>query len=215
MVVSDKSKEGLWLVDKPTGISSFGVVAQLRRQTGIRKIGHAGTLDPQASGLMILLVGKQWTKKADQFLKLDKVYEVELKLGEVSSTGDSEGELMLVSEAQPSQVEVERVVRSFIGKLEQTPPAHSAIKIGGVRAYKLARAGQSPKLSPRIVTIHSVTKLAYNYPYVRFTAEVSSGTYIRSLARDIGQTLKVGAYLTALKRTRIGKYQLADAITLD
>lgn len=215
MVEKLEKKEGLWLVDKPIGISSFGLVARLRHKTGIRKIGHAGTLDPQASGLMILLAGKTWTKQSDQFLKLDKVYEVELKLGQVSSTGDSEGELQTVSTHEPSLEEVRRVLGDFVGVLSQTPPAHSAIKVGGVRAYKLARAGKAPELAARKITVHSITKLSYEYPYISFTTEVSSGTYIRSLARDIGQALKVGAYMSALKRTQIGHYKLDDAVALD
>ncbi len=210
-----EKKEGLWLIDKPVGISSFGLVARLRRQTGLRKIGHAGTLDPQASGLMILLAGKEWTKQAGQFIKLDKTYEVELKLGQESSTGDSEGELVQISDKVPSLAEVKRVIRSFVGQSAQTPPAHSAIKIDGMRAYKLARQGKSPQLKPRDINIYSISELSYNYPYIQFTASVSSGTYIRSLASDIGKLLKVGAYLSALRRIQIGQYRIDQATSLD
>ena len=209
------SGEGVWLVHKPVGISSFGVVAQVRRATGIRKVGHAGTLDPQAEGLMIILVGKEYTRQADSFLKLDKVYEVEATLGSTSATGDREGELTHISALEPSREEVEAALESFTGEIMQTPPAYSAIKIGGQRAYKLARAGQEVALEARPVTIFSLDLMAYQYPRVTFRAHVSSGTYIRSLVEDIGAHLKTGAYMSALKRTRIGENDLKNAVLID
>lgn len=209
------TREGMWLVHKPTGISSFGVVARVRRITGIRKVGHAGTLDPEAEGLMIILVGKDYTRKADSFLKLDKTYEVEATLGQTSTTGDREGELAQVSDKQPSEDEVREALRKFQGEIMQTPPVYSAIKVGGQRAYKLAREGKEVTIEPRKVTVASIELLNYSYPKLSFRADVSSGTYIRSLAEDIGATLGTGAYMSALTRTRVGDYNLDDAVHLD
>lgn len=204
-------------VDKPKGWTSFDVVgkirSQLRQATGQKiKVGHAGTLDPLATGLLIVLIGKA-TKRQDAFMKLDKVYEVELKLGETSITADAEGERSIVSSHEPSNQEVIRAVNGFIGTIQQTPPAFSAIKVNGQRAYKLARAGKEVTIEPRTVTIHAITALTYDYPYVRFTAKVSSGTYIRSLVTDIGNALNTGAYMTELRRVSIGSHTLNGALT--
>ncbi len=208
-------KEGLWLVDKPVGVSSFAMVSRLRKVTGIRKVGHTGTLDPLASGLMILLAGKAWTKRADEFIKKDKVYEVELRLGEASTTGDSEGSISQVSDARPSSADVRKTLASFVGTIEQIPPVYSAIKVDGVRAYKLARQGKMPELKAREVKIYSIDEVIYDYPIIKFTTKVSSGTYIRSLVEDIGRALATGAYMTALKRTQIGEYRIEQATQLD
>ncbi len=205
----------MWLVHKPIGISSFGVVAKVRRITGIRKVGHAGTLDPEAEGLMIILVGKDYTRKADSFLKLDKTYEVEATLGQTSTTGDREGELSQVSGRQPSKDEVHKALDQFQGDILQTPPLYSAIKVGGQRAYKLARAGKEVAIEPRKVTVASIELLDYSYPKLSFRADVSSGTYIRSLVEDIGTALGTGAYMSALMRTRVGSYNLDGAVHLD
>ena len=229
------------LVDKPADISSFGVVAKIRGQLKAElghkvKVGHTGTLDPFATGLLIILTGKM-TKKSNEFLKLDKVYEATLKLGYVSSTGDPEGEIQeyvawagdgaggtpaarrrmssTVGEtatAGPAQSTIESTLQSFIGKIEQTPPKFSAIKINGKRAYKLAREGKDFKIPSRKVEIYSIEILEYNYPELKIRTHVSSGTYIRTLAEDIGKALSTGAYLTALRRTKIGNYDVKDAI---
>lgn len=210
--------DGYLLVDKPVGISSFGVVAKIKRllseQTGQRvKVGHTGTLDPLASGLLILVLGS-YTKRASEFSKLDKTYEVELTLGYSSQTGDAEGPISKVSDKQPTDAEIKHVLAQFIGQIKQTPHAHSAIKVGGQRAYKLARAGKEFKIEPREVTIHSIEDIDYKYPKLSFVTEVSSGTYIRSLAEDIGQKLGTGAYVSALRRIKVGKFKVADVIDL-
>jgi len=207
--------EGMWLVDKPVGISSFGLVARVRRLTGIRKVGHAGTLDPLASGLMIILVGKTYTKQADTYLKHDKTYDVEMTLGKISTTGDREGELTSISDKQPTKAEIADTLTRFVGTITQTPPVYSAIKINGRPAYKLARAGREVEIPSRQVTIHSIDLSYYKYPVVRFSADVSSGTYIRSLVSDIGEKLGSGAYMSGLVRTRIDRYVLSDAIELE
>lgn len=204
------------LVDKPKEWTSFDVVGKvrymLRQATGQKiKVGHAGTLDPLATGLLIVLVGKA-TKRQDSFMKQDKVYEVEMKLGQTSTTADEEGEKTIVSDRQPTEEEVSEAVMSFLGTISQVPPAYSAIKIDGQRAYKLARAGKEVKIEPRTVTIHSMSELTYSYPLVSFTANVSSGTYIRSLVTDIGDKLTTGAYMSNLRRTSIGEYSVSDAV---
>jgi tRNA pseudouridine55 synthase len=210
--------DGILLVDKPVGWTSHDVVAKVRNtlksQTGQRiKVGHTGTLDPIASGLMILVVGK-YTKRASEFSKLDKTYEAQLTLGANSSTGDSEGELTQVSGSRPTKTALQAVLSQFEGKIQQTPPIYSAVKIDGQRAYKMARRGQTPKMEPREVTIYSLDLTDYTYPTVKFTVSVSSGTYIRSLAVDIGQKLGTGAYLSNLRRTHIGNFNIKNVSNL-
>ncbi len=236
------------LIDKPAGISSFGVVAKVRGALKAKyghkvKVGHTGTLDPFATGLLILLSGKM-TKKSNDFLKKDKTYEATLKLGFTSTTGDPEGEITKFSNEgfkesvggydrdrrsaspvttgasdsvseKPSLKTIESALQTFVGTISQTPPAFSAIKINGQRAYKLARKGEKVEIPSRNVTIYSIDILDYTYPELKIRTHVSSGTYIRSLAEDIGKALKTGAYLTTLRRTEIDHYKVADAKTLE
>jgi tRNA pseudouridine55 synthase len=210
------AKDGIVLVDKPAGWTSFDVCAKIRGQIRAEyiargekptkrqlKVGHAGTLDPFATGLLIILLGDA-TKRADEFLKLDKGYEATIRLGQTSSTGDPEGEITDVSDIQPSREAIEVALKSFMGTITQIPPAYSAIKIDGQRAYKLAREGKQVDVPERSVTIHSIELLDYVYPELTIRTNVSSGTYIRTLAADIGATLEVGAYCTHLKRLSIG-----------
>ena len=210
------------LIDKPAGISSFGVVARVRRRLTTEfghkvKVGHTGTLDPFATGLLILLSGK-YTKRSNEFLKLDKVYEATMKLGYTSTTGDPEGDITEVTTSQHDNTIPEAilldVLNSFVGTITQTPPKFSAIKINGQRAYALARKGQDFEIPSRQVEIYSVDIIHYDYPYLTIRVHCSSGTYIRTLAEDIGKALGTGAYLTALRRLRIGKYSVADASKL-
>jgi len=203
------------LIDKPAGMTSFGVVARLRRvlsqAAGKKvKVGHTGTLDPFATGLMIIVTGKR-CREADTFTKLDKWYEAEIMLGEVSTTGDPEGELTRVSARQPPRSEVEAVLGTFVGEIKQRPPIFSAIKINGRRAYQLARQGQSVDMPERTVSIYALELVAYEYPRLAIRAHVSSGTYIRSLAVDIGQKLGTGAYCRQLRRQAIAEYDVAQA----
>jgi tRNA pseudouridine55 synthase len=211
--------KGLLLVDKPAGWTSFDVVNYIRKIVAQAegkkpkhvKVGHTGTLDPFATGLLVILIGKEYTRKAGELSKQDKTYEVTMRLGETSSTGDPEGEITAVSDVKPTKQAIETVLKQFTGEIEQVPPAFSAIKINGQRAYKLAREGKEVKIDPRKVTINSLELLDYTYPEVTFTADVSSGTYIRSLVEDIGKTLGTDAYTSALRRTLIGNYALEDA----
>lgn len=298
--------EEILLVDKPAGMSSFGVVARVRRKLseaagmvevkgkdGVRrqkrkkvKVGHTGTLDPFATGLLVILTGKG-TKRANEFLKLDKEYIATIELGKVSTTGDIEGVILPFSVevdlsksnpptegcdfdpvqpeesssmtskgkitpsvfmskssqevepqasketngvcyaakganssfgyaegAAPSLSEIERVVRGFIGEIEQRVPAYSAVKINGQRAYKLAREGKNIEMPLRKVKIYKIEILEYEWPFLTIKCKVSSGTYIRTLGEDIGKALGVGGYLTALRRTKVGKWRIEEAKTL-
>ena len=207
------------LIDKPAGLTSFGVVARVRRklseQAGKKvKIGHTGTLDPFATGLLILLTEKD-TKKSNDFLKLDKWYEAALCLGKSSTTGDPEGEITEeYSPKIPTREEVENIVQGFLGKIKQKVPAFSAIKIDGRRAYDLARQGKTVETPTREVEIYALEILAYEYPELKIRAHVSSGTYIRTLGEDIGKSLGTSAYLTSLRRTKIANFVLSSATPL-
>jgi tRNA pseudouridine55 synthase len=211
--------DGFVLIDKPAGISSFGVVAQVRKiaSEGLGKrikVGHTGTLDPMATGLLILVLGN-YTRKAGEFSALDKTYEAEVMLGLVSTTGDAEGEISRRSNLEPTKEEIGLVLQTFLGTIDQKPPPYSAIKIDGQRAYALARQGKAPVMEPRKVTIYGIEDVHYNYPVIKFTTAVSSGTYIRSLAVDIGEELASGAYLSGLRRTRVGDFEVRKALRLD
>lgn len=185
---------------------------QVRAETGQKKpkVGHAGTLDPLATGLLVILVGS-YCKRASEFSKLDKVYEVTMKLGQTSTTGDEEGEKTRISDEEPSEKAVLAAIHGFTGEIMQLPHKFSAVKVNGQRAYKLARAGQEVVLEPRKVTIYSITDVEYAYPEVKFTTKVSSGTYIRSLVEDIGKQLGTGAYMSDLRRTQIGEFQVEQS----
>ncbi len=211
---------GILLVDKPSGWTSFDVVAKVRgivrRETGLKKpkVGHTGTLDPLATGLLVLVVGS-YTKRVPELTKLDKTYEVSMTLGQVSTTGDEEGEKTAISDRMPQEVDIQQCLQNLEGEMEQTPPIFSAIKVNGQRAYKLARAGKPVVIEPRKVEIYSITDVEYTYPLVKFTTEVSSGTYIRTLVEDIGKQLDVGAYMSGLRRTKVGDFNIIGAQTVD
>lgn len=223
----NKDTANIILVDKPASWTSFDVVAKIRGQ--IRRelqekdqkptkkqlrVGHAGTLDPFATGLLIILKGDA-CKQAGEFLKLDKTYEFTAKLGENSTTGDPEGEITPVSGTIPSKEAVLEALDSLTGQITQIPPAFSAIKINGQRAYKLAREGKEVEVPPREVTIYRLELISYEYPYIKAVCDVSSGTYIRTLVEDIGKYLKSGAHCTELRRTKIGEYDIKDAKSID
>ena len=279
-----RGMDEIFLIDKPKGMSSFGVVARVRRVLtekmkecgrasevgkeertgeGVKggdfgvvkkqgrkrvKVGHAGTLDPFATGLLIVLVGKA-TKRSGEFLKLNKEYVAVVWLGEKSTTGDPEGEITesfrVLGEGErdemglgeneenvgnvgegfckekvkrgkaPTREEVERAVRSFLGEVEQRVPAFSAVKIKGRRAYELARKGVEVEMPVRKVKIYDIEVAEYEWPKLVVRAEVSSGTYMRTLGEDIGEKLGVGAYLTELRRTKIDKYSVEEAKGLE
>lgn len=221
----DIKSDGIILVDKPLNWSSFDVVAKVRgmlknqyfQATGQKKkvkVGHTGTLDPGATGLMILVVGS-YCKRASEFSKLNKTYEVSMRLGAGSSTGDAEGDITAGPSVDVSESQLKAALDSFLGESSQVPPAYSAIKVNGQRAYNLARKGQEVKLEPRQINIYDIKLTSYSYPDVDFVVSVSSGTYIRSLAEDIASKLGTLGYLTALRRAVVGQCQLADAVDID
>ena len=215
-VVNAISNGDVILIDKPAGISSFGVVARVRRYLSQKagkkiKVGHTGTLDPFATGLLILLSSKA-TKLSNQFLKLDKWYEATLCLGKTSTTGDPEGVITEVNvDRQPSYSDIEKILPDFLGSIKQTVPVFSAVKINGKRAYQLARQGQKVEMPTREIEIYELEILSYHFPELIIRTHVSSGTYIRTLGEDLGQALGVGAYLTALRRTKVGNFDLNNA----
>lgn len=224
------------LVFKPKGITSQDVVDRVREITGERKVGHAGTLDPNATGLLIVGIGRKSTKKLGSLaIDTSKEYIADIVLGEERDTHDSEGVVIARSRDQvrvshdaksvrddkdgmvslPTLSNVKRVLKMFTGEIEQVPPKYSAIKIKGKKAYELARKGKKVKLKPRKITIHSIEVMEYMYPDLKIKTVVSSGTYIRALVRDIGRELKTYAYLDELERTKIGKHKIEKAIKLD
>jgi tRNA pseudouridine55 synthase len=214
--MENKQIEGfVLLINKPYEWTSFDVVNKLRYKLKIRKIGHAGTLDPLATGLLILCVGKM-TKRIEEFMGMEKEYTGKLILGKFRPSYDMETDV--TEEKDISHVTHESIyitANTFKGKIEQVPPTHSAIKIGGKRAYKFARKGEEIELKPREVEIAEFEITAIQLPEVSFRIVCSKGTYIRSLVRDMGVVLGVGAYLSELCRTRIGNYKLQDAQTID
>jgi tRNA pseudouridine55 synthase len=217
-------KDGLVIVDKPGGLTSHDVVARIRRLAGTRRVGHAGTLDPMATGVLVVGVEKA-TRLLGYLTLTQKQYEATIRLGQSTTTDDAEGEVTFtasadgVSAAVLSQDEIGKAVAELTGEIQQVPPAVSAIKVDGQRAYKLTRAGAAPELKPRPVTVYEFTvtdvRPAGDLLDVDATVRCSSGTYIRALARDLGSKLGTGGHLTALRRTQVGGYGLDAARTLD
>ena len=207
--------DGLLVVDKPLGMSSMDVVRRVRRAAGHAKTGHAGTLDPLATGVLVVCMGKA-TKAVDRLMGMAKVYETTIDLSAFTNTDDAEGEREEVAVSDPpSEQRVREVLAALTGDVEQVPPAYSAIKVGGQRAYKLARKGDDVVIPSRIVRIDGIELVRYDWPELEVVARCGKGTYIRSLARQIGGALGTGGYLTALRRTAIGPYVIEDAVTLD
>lgn len=203
---------------KPKGMSSFQLVSRVRRLAGEKKVGHGGALDPLAEGLLVVGIGREGTKGLAVFLKDSiKEYEAVLRLGAVSETYDAEGPIIENpnSKIQIPKQYIEEILKKFTGNIEQTPPAYSAVKIDGKRAYRLARAGKAPVMKPRRVFIESIEILNYAHPDLRLRIICGSGVYIRSLANDAGRAFGCGAYLADLKRTKVGGFVLADAIHLE
>jgi len=203
------------LIDKPYKWSSFDVVKKIRNRIGIKKVGHAGTLDPLATGLLILCTGKK-TKEINQYQQQEKEYIAKMVLGKATPSIDLETEIAEVSDIRHlSQHQLESTVKNFLGRIKQIPPAFSAIKMGGTRVYKKARKGENVKMFPREVEILEIEISKIQFPEVELRITCSSGTYVRSLVRDIGESLEVGAYLAALRRTRIGKWHVDQAYSMD
>jgi tRNA pseudouridine55 synthase len=212
-VASDENR--VLLINKPLRWTSFDVVNKLRGRLKIRKIGHAGTLDPLATGLLIICTGKM-TKQIESFMGLEKEYTGTFVLGKTTPSYDLETEVQDAGDI--SHLTTEQIIlacKALTGTLSQVPPTHSAIRIGGKRAYNLARKGKDVELQPRTVIVHEFEVTGVTLPEVGFRIVCSKGTYIRSIARDLGVALGVGAYLSSLCRTRIGTYHLSDALTIE
>ncbi|WP_419241324.1 tRNA pseudouridine(55) synthase TruB [Cardinium endosymbiont of Nabis limbatus] len=213
--LQDDLSEAILMVDKPLGWTSFDVVKKVRCALKIKKIGHAGTLDPLATGLLLLCSGRE-TKKISSLQALDKVYTGQIVLGKTTPSMDLETPFDRLSSYDHITEEMVRAAAAtFVGPITQIPPIYSAVKIGGQRAYKMARKGEKAQLSPRSIVIHSFCITAIELPVITFKVVCSKGTYIRRLAHDLGEKLGVGGYLHALCRTQIGHYGLDQAYTLE
>lgn len=205
---------GILLVDKPVGKTSFGLVAQLRKLLQVKKIGHAGTLDPFATGVMVMLIGRDYTKLSDRFLTQDKEYIATLKLGEATDTYDCDGTVTFESQKIPTLEELKEAISGFQGEIEQTPPMYSAKKINGKKLYELARKGEEVERKPVSIKVE-IELISYDYPLASIRVACSKGTYIRSLAHDIGSTLGCGAHLVQLRRTKSGPFHIEDCLCLE
>jgi tRNA pseudouridine55 synthase len=211
MSLQNNSSHGILLVDKPLRKSSFYLVHLLRKLTGIKKIGHAGTLDPLATGVMVMLVGKTYTTKSDLFLNDDKQYDVVISLGSSTTTYDTEGEIVDSSQLVPALETIQEALKKFQGTCYQTPPMFSAKKQNGKRLYDLARQGIEVERAPQQVLLD--TELVYyRYPELKLTVRCSKGTYIRSIAHDLGQALGCFGHVKELKRTRSGRFQIQECL---
>jgi len=210
----DHTTSGLMAIYKPAGPTSHDIVDMVRRATGVRKVGHAGTLDPLARGVLVVAIGRQATKQISEIVAKEKEYIAKVKLGVTSTTDDEEGEKEVREVSEVSRVVIEKVVEKFIGEIEQLPPIYSAVKIAGQEAYKRARRGEEVKMKLRQVEIKEIEILDYKWPYLELRVVTGPGVYIRSLARDIGEKLDMGGYLADLERTRVGDYTKEKAIHL-
>lgn len=215
-LVPQKEFDGVLLIDKPTDHTSHDVVARVRHKLQQKRVGHAGTLDPMATGLLLVLVGKS-TKLSQYLMSSDKEYEGEMTLGAVTNSQDAEGEVVETRPVPPDldRAKIEAVMQTFRGDQYQTPPMFSAIKIDGVPLYKMARKGEEIDREPRFIRIMSIEVLGVELPKVRFRVRCSKGTYVRTIAHDIGQKLGCGAHLSALRRTASGPLRVEQAIKLE
>lgn len=216
----------IFAVYKPVGITSHDVVAIVRRKTGVKRVGHGGTLDPLAEGVLVVAVGRENTKMLDKYVKGDKEYEATLKLGYTSDTDDREGPIHeykrntqnaqdMDTKHTPTEAEITNCIKKFTGNIMQTPPVYSAIKIQGKPAHRRVRKGQTVVMTERPVFIKSIIIDHYSFPELKLKIECGTGVYIRSLARDIGSKLQTGAYLEKLVRTRVGEFKLEDTIKIE
>ncbi len=210
-----KDLRGIFAVWKPKGPSSYDVIRALKRMTTEKKIGHAGTLDPRASGILVIAVGRDATKRLSEEVAKEKEYKASLRLGMTSTTDDAEGvKTRTIPEKRARLLEIRKVLPRFTGTVSQVPPVYSAIKVKGKEAYKRTRAGEAVVLSARPVEIRNIRIESFRWPYLALIVTTGPGVYIRSLARDIGRALGTGAYLSGLERTRIGDFSKKNAIKI-
>ncbi len=210
-----ESLDGGLLVDKPSGMTSHDVVDVIRRRFKIKKVGHCGTLDPAATGLLVIVLGKA-TRLSEKLMGDDKVYEGQIKFGEATSSYDADGEVLAVAPVPPLTVDVlNQAAEAFVGDLLQVPPMVSAVKQGGIPLYKMARKGMEVERKPRLIHIYQYRFSSYSEPFAGFRVACTKGTYIRSLAHDLGQKLGCGAHLSSLRRLACGRFDIVDATSLD
>lgn len=205
---------GVLVIDKPIGLTSHDVVQIIRRGTGIRRAGHTGTLDPRASGVLVVLIGPA-VRLSEYVSASDKRYQATIRLGSTTDTYDSEG--MVTSESPANHITEEKfdeILQTYVGEIEQVPPPYSAVKVKGKKAYEMARKGEQVELEPRKIQVYSLEILEWDPPEVVIDAYCSSGTYVRSLANDLGESLGTGAYLIGLRRTKSGRFTLREAVPL-
>jgi len=213
--MNKKIKPGIIAIYKSKGPTSFDIIYKLRRLTGIKKIGHAGTLDPLASGVLVVGVGREATRRLREAVELEKEYLATVRFGVESTTDDMAGEKTVVEVLKkPTRREIKKALVEFQGKFLQLPPDFSAIKIKGRRAYDIARKGERPKLTKREVEVKKIKILKYRWPDLKIKIVSGPGFYVRSLARDLGKKLKVGGYLAALERTRVGQFKKSNTIKI-
>ncbi len=208
-------KKAIFAVYKPKGPTSYDIVEKIKRITGEKKVGHAGTLDPLARGILVIAVGREFTKKISSEVKKEKEYLAKIKLGMNSPTDDEEGEKEIIDvKEEPSLESIKKIVYKFKGYILQVPPKFSAVKVKGQKAYKLARKGKEVELKSRKVEVKEIEILDYKLPYLKLRFVTGSGVYIRSLARDIGRELGTGGYLYDLERTRVGDFTKEKCVAL-
>ena len=206
----------IFAVYKPKGPTSNQILTKIRRRTGIKKVGHAGTLDPLAQGILVVGVGRAATKQLGTIVAKEKEYLATVRLGYTSTTDDNEGQKEKIQDiTKPLLVHVKNTLKQFKGEIDQVPPIYSAIKIKGQEAYKLARKGKEVKMKSRKALIKKISLISYKYPYLKIKVVTGPGVYIRSLARDIGQVLGTGGYLSSLERTRVGRFTKNKALKLN
>ncbi len=215
MLGRPKELEGVLFVDKPRGCTSHDVVSRLRRKLGMKRIGHAGTLDPMATGLLIMLIGRA-TRVSQYLTNLDKEYEGTIELGTITNSQDADGEVMEKRPVPPfTEAGVRAVMQTFLGDQYQTPPMFSAIKVEGVPLYKMARKGEEIAREPRFIRVSSYDLTRFDPPRLDFRLRCSKGTYVRTLAHDLGQKLGCGAHLCALRRTATDRFRIDAALPLE
>ncbi|MCC7119206.1 MAG: tRNA pseudouridine(55) synthase TruB [Anaerolineales bacterium] len=205
---------GVIVVDKPVGMTSHDVVQAIRNGTGLRRAGHTGTLDPRASGVLVILVGPA-VRLSEYVSASDKRYQAIIRMGGTTDTFDAEGQVKRTENpVDVTEAQFEEALKTFVGEIEQTPPPYSAVKVQGRKAYEMARKGEEVELAPRTITVHHLEVLEWAPPEVVIDVHCSSGTYVRSLANDLGVKLGCGAYLVGLRRTKSGRFSLRDATPL-
>lgn len=204
---------GVLVVDKPVGLTSHDVVQIIRKGTNIRRAGHTGTLDPRASGVLVILIGPA-VRLSEYVSASDKRYQAIIRLGETTDTYDADGHVTTVSPVDITEEQFEQVLKTFVGEIEQVPPPYSAVKVQGRKAYEMAREGEAPDLQPRKIQVYSLELLEWAPPEAVIDVYCSSGTYVRSLAHDLGEKLGCGAHLIGLRRTKSGRFTLRDAVPL-